>query len=175
MGLYNSKTNSKYSFNQGSWAPGGSDWEWKYTGDIVDKHMWRMKKEAQAEQEHNAILNKYSVKIKSGEMTADDIVKMVNENTVPQEDVAILKKTGSRFDIACFGVYNGHIWEDLLGKDGWPTLKYVYNYIRDNFSYRDGGDIDACYTDENNLRPSEIYVMLDQAIYQNNIGRSTRY
>ena len=100
MALYNSQTKSSYSFNQGSWAPSGSDWKWKYTGDIVDRHLWRMKKEAQKEQEMLNVLNKYSAKVKNGEMTADDIVNMVNNHTTPKEDV---EKVGCESSIACFG------------------------------------------------------------------------
>jgi hypothetical protein len=169
MALYNTKTKSTYSFNQGSWAPSGNDWKWKYTGDIVDRHMWRMKKEAQKEQEMLNVLNKYSAKVKNKEITADDIVNMVNNHTVPEEDV---KSLGSALNLACFGVYDGYTWKDVIGKDGWPTLEYVYRYIHDNLNYRDGGDIEACYRDENNMQPEEIYIMLDSGIYQNNLGKA---
>lgn len=169
MALYNTKTKSSYSFNQGSWAPSGDDWKWKYTGDIVDRYMWRMKKEAQAEQTRLEVLNKYSTMVKNGELTGEDIVTMVNSHNVPEEDV---KKLDSPTDIACFGVYGGHIWDNVVGEAGWPTLDYVYRFISDNFSYRDGGDIDAGYTDENNMKPEEIYVMIDQVVYQNNLGKA---
>ena len=169
MALYNINTKKTYSFEQGSWAPSGSDWKWKYTGDIIDRHLWRMKKEATKEQERINILNKWSNKVKNGEVTAIDIVNMVNSHNVPVDDVKVL---GSETDLACYGVQNGHIWENVIGKSGWPTLKYVYTYISDNFYYRDGGDIDACYTDENDMKPEEIYGMIDSAVYQNNLGRA---
>ena len=94
---------------------------------------------------------------------------MVNSHNVPADDVKVL---GSEADLACYGVQNGHIWEDVVGKSGWPTLKYVYTYISDNFHYRDGGEIETCYTDENNMKPEEIYIMIDSVIYQNNLGKA---
>jgi len=169
MALYNTKTKANYSFNQGTWAPSGDDWKWKYTGDLVDRYMWRLKKEAEAEQARIEVLNKYSNKVKSGEMTEDDISNMVNSHTVPEEDA---KKLGSSYAVACFGVYAGHIWENVVGKTGWPNLEFIYKFISDNFSYRDGGEIETCYTDENNMKPEEIYIMIDSAIYQNNLGKA---
>lgn len=44
MALHNKKTGEIRMYSQASHPPVGDDWKWKYDGDSVDKHMWRMKK-----------------------------------------------------------------------------------------------------------------------------------